>query len=90
MNWIDVETAVPPSFEDVLCYCVNVSGETYEKGEGYISIDSFIVWNDGYLPGFRADRFFGKVTHWMRLPCPPISEEDRAKVTITKEKWKAK
>ena len=70
-EWIKIEDRIPEDFVDVLCWCVNEFGETYEKGEKYFSLDRWCVWTDGRPPSFATDRFYGKVTHWMPLPKPP-------------------
>lgn len=70
-EWISVEERLPELFEDVLTYCINVSGETYALGERYMAVDRLVKWNDGYRTCFRTDRFFGEVTHWMPLPKEP-------------------
>lgn len=75
MEWISVKERLPTAWDDVLCWCVNEHGETYQKGEWYAAIDRFCIWSDWHSPSFRTDRFFGKVTHWMPLPEPPKKEE---------------
>lgn len=84
MNWIKVEDQLPemiphlPYSEDILAFCVSHgettefgSPNTYHKGEKYIGIDRLVKWRDTGKISFRADRYYGKVTHWMPLPEAP-------------------
>lgn len=68
MKWISVKEKLPELFIDVLAYCINECGATYEKGDRYCCIDRLCKWTDDYPESFRTDRFYGHVTHWMLLP----------------------
>lgn len=68
MEWISVKEKLPEPFVDVLAIAINLKGFSFEKGEPYMALDSFCIWNDEHSPSFGTDRFYGKVTHWMPLP----------------------
>lgn len=90
MKWIKCSEKLPELkenlcySEDVLAFCVSdgqnriIDGQliknTYSKDESYLSIDRLIKWNE-FDMSFRADKFFGKVTHWMPLPEVPNDVE---------------
>jgi hypothetical protein len=74
-EWINVNEKMPEEFVEVLVYAKNEINVTFEHGEGYLAIDRICTWNDDYPASFRTDRFFGKVSHWMPLPSPPIPIE---------------
>lgn len=77
-EWINVKDRLPEIVkdsrrsEDVLVFCISHGKmpNTYQKDEGYLSVDALIKWNDAPT-SFRGDRFFGTVTHWMPLPLAP-------------------
>ena len=71
MEWISVEDMLPEIFVEVLVYATNISGDTHELGKKYLAIDCLVVWPSDHPTCFRADRYFGQVTHWMPLPLPP-------------------
>lgn len=90
MNWISVKESMPDRKEHkcVLTFEYVEHVKTKKKlpmicleETSSIQKDKDGVWSHG---GGED------ITHWMPLPEPPISDEDRAKITITKEKWKAK
>ncbi len=75
-EWIKVTDRLPEDFVDVLVYCIDKQGFTYEVGEKYCAIDRYCKWQDGSPSSFRTTAFgYGEVTHWMPLPLPAKDEE---------------
>lgn len=86
MEWISVEDRLPvlpegnQYSEDVLAWCVSDGitrdgfPNTYKKNQRYLSVDAIVRWKDRE-PSFRADRFYGKVTHWMPIQTPPKEKQ---------------
>lgn len=78
-EWISAEDRLPKENEEVIIICIS-HGEpsefghmnTFKKGEKYRAIDSIVKWKDREYCSFRADRFWGIVTHWMPLPDFPM------------------
>lgn len=58
-NWIPVEERMPENGVNVLLH--------YEDGE--IDVDCHFS-----RCGFIGEQTFGRVTHWMPLPAPPVME----------------
>ncbi len=70
-DWIKCSERLPEPFVDVLVWCKNNDGIGFTKGEKYLGVDRWVVWNDGYPPGFNTTRYYGSVSHWMPLPKTP-------------------
>lgn len=84
-EWISVEDRLPEipkgfnESEDVLAFCVSNGEPTefgypnmFEKDKTYQCIDRIVKWIDKEDVSFRTDKWYGKVTHWMPLPKPPM------------------
>lgn len=56
-NWISVEERLPDHFGEVLVH--------YENGD----VREGCLFPDG---GFIHERLYGRVTHWMPMPFPPV------------------
>lgn len=71
-NWIKVEDELPEIWVDILGWAINNDPTgSFKIGEKYFCLDRLTEWNDGFPTSFRTDRFFGQITHWMKLPEPP-------------------
>jgi hypothetical protein len=73
MNWIDVKDELPKDFQEVLFLAINEMG-TKEIMTGHIEEGAKAIWNHCCL--FYSSRRLQNVTvtHWMRLPDYPDSE----------------